>query len=107
MGIAELNHAGTFGVFDHAAFQRHGAQLIGRTAAWPHGEILSKSSENSFAVLVGGGVRSGKGFWPVPGANACLSSARRSDKLGVQGVNSGPPRPDWPGRAACRARPAQ
>jgi hypothetical protein len=37
MGVAEFNHAGTFGVFDNAAFQRHGAQLIGRTAAWPHG----------------------------------------------------------------------
>src|SRR6202043_363742 len=37
MGIAELDHAGTFGIFDHAAFQRHGAQFIRRTAAWPHG----------------------------------------------------------------------
>jgi len=36
MGIAEFNHAGTLGVFDHAAFQRHGAQFIRRTAAWPH-----------------------------------------------------------------------
>jgi hypothetical protein len=42
MGIAELHHAGTLGVFDDAAFQRHGAQFIGRTAAWPHGEILRK-----------------------------------------------------------------
>jgi len=41
MGIAEFNHAGTLGVFDHAAFQRHGAQFIRRTAAWPH----EKSSE--------------------------------------------------------------
>jgi hypothetical protein len=26
-----------FGIFDHAAFQRHGAQFVRRTAAWPHG----------------------------------------------------------------------
>src|ERR1700745_49559 len=35
MGVAEFDHAGTLGVFDDAAFQRDGAQLIGRTAAWP------------------------------------------------------------------------
>ena len=64
MGVAEFHQAGAFGVFGDAAFEGHGAQLIGRTAAGPHGEILSKSGENSFAVLVGGGVRSGKGFWP-------------------------------------------
>ena len=37
MGVAEFHHAGTLGIFDHAAFQRHGAQFIGCTAAWPHG----------------------------------------------------------------------
>ena len=36
MGVAEFDHAGTLGIFDHAAFQRHGAQFIRRTAAWPH-----------------------------------------------------------------------
>jgi hypothetical protein len=36
MGVAEFDHAGTLGVFDHAAFQRHGAQFIRRTAAWTH-----------------------------------------------------------------------
>ena len=43
MGVAEFDQAGTLGVFDHAPFQRHGAQFIGRTAAWPH----EKSSENA------------------------------------------------------------
>jgi hypothetical protein len=42
MGIAEFHHAGTLGIFDDAAFQRHGTQLVGRTAAWPHGGILRK-----------------------------------------------------------------
>jgi hypothetical protein len=36
MGVAELHEAGAFGIFDRAAFQRHGAQFIRRTAAWPH-----------------------------------------------------------------------
>jgi hypothetical protein len=36
MGIAELNEAGPFRIFDHAAFQRHGAQFIRRSAAWTH-----------------------------------------------------------------------
>src|SRR5207244_7651935 len=36
----------------------------------------------SFAVLVGGGVRSGKGFWPCLEGKGRLSLGRRSDKLG-------------------------
>src|SRR4029079_9286447 len=51
----------------------------GGLAAW---EILSKSSENAFAVLVGGGVRSGKGFWPGLEGSGGLSLGPRSDKLG-------------------------
>ena len=60
MGVAEFHHAGAFGVFDHAAFQRHGAQFIGRTAAWPHGKSFRKFRKDWFAVLVGGGGGSGK-----------------------------------------------
>jgi hypothetical protein len=62
MGVAEFHHAGTLGVFDDAAFQRYGAQLIGRTAAWPHGESSGKSGKSRFAVLVGGGEGRGKPF---------------------------------------------
>ena len=36
MGIAEFHEAGAFGVFHHASLQRHGAQLVGLSAAWPH-----------------------------------------------------------------------
>jgi hypothetical protein len=79
MGVAEFNHAGTFGVFDHAAFQRHGAQFIRRTAAWPHGKSSANSANIWLAVLVGGGTGSGKALGrslPVPlparWSNACL-----------------------------------
>ncbi len=83
MGVAEFHHAGTFGVFDHAALQRHGAQFIGRTAAWPHGKILPNVRKSLFAVLVGGGERSGKGRARFHARNACLSGARRMDRLGA------------------------
>src|SRR4029077_20023876 len=42
VGVAEFNHAGTLGIFDDTAFQRHGAQFVRRTAAWPHGKSSSK-----------------------------------------------------------------
>jgi hypothetical protein len=50
MGIAEFHQAGPFGIFDHPALQRHGAQFVGGTAAWPHG----KSSRKSGKLVVGG-----------------------------------------------------
>jgi hypothetical protein len=36
MGIAELNETGAFGVFNHAAFERHRPQLVDLSAARPH-----------------------------------------------------------------------
>jgi hypothetical protein len=63
MGIAEFDHAGTLGVFDHAAFQRHGAQFVRRTATWPHGKssrFLAKRS--GLAVLLGVRTHSGKAY---------------------------------------------
>jgi hypothetical protein len=36
MGVAELHEAGALGVFDHAAFQRYGAKLVGLAAARSH-----------------------------------------------------------------------
>jgi hypothetical protein len=36
MGIAEFHETGAFGVFDHAAFERDGAQFIDLSAARPH-----------------------------------------------------------------------
>jgi hypothetical protein len=36
VGIAELHETGAFSVFHHAALERHGAQLIDLSAAWPH-----------------------------------------------------------------------
>jgi hypothetical protein len=60
MGVAEFDHAGTLGVFDHAAFQRHGAQFIRRTAAWAHGNPPEFSKKRWLAVLVGAGGPSGK-----------------------------------------------
>jgi len=59
VGVAEFNHAGAFGVFDHAALQRHGAQFVWRTAAWPHGKSSKNSPKKRLAVLLG--VRSGSG----------------------------------------------
>jgi hypothetical protein len=61
MGVAEFNHAGAFGIFDHAAFQRHGAQFIRRTAAWPHGNPPIIQEKGCLAVLLGAGSGSGKG----------------------------------------------
>jgi hypothetical protein len=64
MGVAEFDHAGTLGIFDHAAFQRHGAQFVRRTAAWPHGKSSEKFSKkrirSGLAVLLGAGSHSGK-----------------------------------------------
>ena len=37
MGVAKFHEAGALGVFHHAALQRHGAQLVGLSAARPHG----------------------------------------------------------------------
>jgi hypothetical protein len=36
MSIAELHEARALGVFDHAPFERYGAEFIGLSAAWPH-----------------------------------------------------------------------
>jgi hypothetical protein len=36
MGVAEFHETGAFGIFDHVAFQRHGAHFIEFSAAWPH-----------------------------------------------------------------------
>jgi hypothetical protein len=60
MGVAEFNHAGTFGIFDRAAFQRHGAQFIRRTAAWPHGKSSNGTEKGCPVVLLGAGSGSGK-----------------------------------------------
>jgi hypothetical protein len=35
VGVAEFHEAGAFGVFDHAAFQRHGAQFVRLSLARP------------------------------------------------------------------------
>jgi hypothetical protein len=37
VGVAELHEARAFGVFHHATFERYGTQLIGLSAARPHG----------------------------------------------------------------------
>jgi hypothetical protein len=55
MGIAELHHAGTFGVFDHTAFQSDGAQFVGRTTAWPHGKPPEIPGNLDLALLLGVG----------------------------------------------------
>jgi hypothetical protein len=60
MGIAELHHAGTFGVFDHTAFQSDGAQFVGRTTAWPHDKPPEILENPDLALLLGGWDRSGK-----------------------------------------------
>ena len=36
MGIAEFHETGAFGVFDHAALERDGAQFVDLSAARPH-----------------------------------------------------------------------
>ena len=94
MGVAEFHHAGAFGIFDDAAFQRHGAQFIRRTAAWPHGKSSEKSQEK---WLVRGACRGGsgqrQGLWPpLVDANAACKRASGMDKLEsvVRGVTSWP-----------------
>jgi hypothetical protein len=42
MGVAELNEARALGVFHHAALERYGAQLVGLSAARPHGILLTR-----------------------------------------------------------------
>src|SRR6185312_14897053 len=113
MGIAEFYEAGPLGVFDDPAFQRHGAQLIGGTAAWPHGKS-SKYPEvirqvDGSRELVGAQVGRGKAFNPAFGSGKRrLSGAFRMDKLVERkGASLGPSRSVQPDHAACRACPAQ
>ena len=40
VGVAEFHEARALGVFHHAAFERHGAQLVGLSAARPHANLL-------------------------------------------------------------------
>ena len=42
VGVAELHEAGALGVFHHAALERYGAQLVGLSAARPHGILLTR-----------------------------------------------------------------
>jgi hypothetical protein len=42
MGVAELHEARALGVFHHAALERYGAQLVGLSAARPHGILLTR-----------------------------------------------------------------
>ena len=72
MGVAEFDHAGTLGILDHAALQRHGAQFIRRTAAWAHGNPPEIQQRRWLAVLLGGRSSSGKAFGRMFRANACL-----------------------------------
>src|SRR5882724_471591 len=84
MGVAEFNHAGPLGIFDHAAFQRHGAQFVRRTAAWPHGNPPKFNK-----VKARGACRSGNGqrqglLAASFAVIACLSPAPKMDRLGVR-----------------------
>jgi hypothetical protein len=42
MGVAEFHETRAFGVFHHAALKRYGAQLVGLSAARPHGILLTR-----------------------------------------------------------------
>jgi hypothetical protein len=58
MGVAELHKAGALGIFDDAALERNGAQLIGRSATGPHGDVLRFAKS---AVLCKQGTRKRQG----------------------------------------------
>jgi hypothetical protein len=66
MGVAEFHHAGTFGVFHHAALERDGTQFVGRAAAGTHvflqkQEIdLVNDLKNDLGLLLGGCAARGK-----------------------------------------------
>ena len=51
VGVAELHEARALGVFHHAALERYGAQLVGLSAARPHGILLLGASEAPSTLL--------------------------------------------------------